>query len=689
MPKKKLSKEADVSAEISDPRFSSISTDPRFRLPSKKLTRTKIDKRFSRMLTDDDFCNSAIVDRYGRRVDGKTKKKALERLYLPVDDEEKEDTTESEPETELPTDANFGISTELNTPKNYDPARGGGFSSSDDQSDEDDSGGVNLDEQEFPDLQAAQMKVEMGDVTPRFAVVNLDWDNIKSTDLFAVFSSFLPAGGKIHKISIYPSEFGKERMDREELEGPPREIFVQKHQEDSLNESSDDDEKIARSLQKPDDGVEYKDSALRQYQLERLRYFYAVVICSSGSVAKALYDATDGREYLSSANFLDLRFIPDGVEFENKPRDECTELLAGYRPTEFITTALQHSKVKLTWDTEPNEACRKEIINRAFSSAPAAINENDLRAYIGSDSESDLEPPESTDLSLKLSKKDISRQKIRSALGLTENGLKSKSEKSSALVGEMEVTFTAGLSGSRSGGVFQNEPSIEETTAERYVRLERERKARRKERAKASRETRDLELEEKNKQVTDIAELKKSKNTGFDDTFFTEQNDTSSRSSKKMSQRKVERLSSRGQESGKEKAQLELLIEADNSANSNAVVDHFDIKEIMRAEKDQKSKKRKKRSNRKNEGLQASFQMDVHDPRFEKVFDSHEYAIDPSNPRFKATDAMKMLLEEGRRKRNSEEHNGVDTSRKKIRGKGEESQLNSLVEKIKKSKQSE
>ena len=105
MSKQKAPKGAS-SAEVNDPRFSNFTTDPRFRLPSKKTGRTKVDKRFSRMLHDEDFTNSAKVDRYGRKLSGSAKKKALERLYMPEDEEaeleaegvevEKDDVVESE-----------------------------------------------------------------------------------------------------------------------------------------------------------------------------------------------------------------------------------------------------------------------------------------------------------------------------------------------------------------------------------------------------------------------------------------------------------------------------------------------------------------------------------------------------------------------------------------------------------------
>ncbi|KUJ16638.1 uncharacterized protein LY89DRAFT_707793 [Mollisia scopiformis] len=645
MPKQKAPKGAASAGEITDPRFSNFTTDPRFRLPSKKSARTKLDKRFSRMLKDDDFSKTAKVDRYGRKLNSDSKKKALERLYVPEDEEDEE-------EADIEVEDDDVVEKELARAEGYDPARGGGFSSSEDEDEED--GGVEIEEveEEFPDMQAESVAVEMGEITPRFAVVNLDWDNIRSVDLMAVFESFLRPGGKIHKISIYPSEFGKERMDREELEGPPKEIFAKPVEEEEPEEDSEDDEeveeKIKKDLQKADEGKEFDGAALRQYQLERLRYYYAVVECSDNDTAQKIYEATDGTEYLSSANFFDLRFIPDGVEFDDKPRDECGSVPGGYRPTEFVTDALQHSKVKLTWDTNPEEAVRKDAIKRAFSGSRAEIGENDLRAYLGSDSEEDEEDEAAEADAPTLSKKELARQKMRAALGLADEPV--KPSKKSGPVGDMEVTFTAGLSSKEKGSVFENEPIVE-TTAERYVRLERERKARRKEKAKAKREGRDPDAE--------VEEAAEDKDLGFDDPFFATDEAVKEKASK--SQRKEDRLKKRAAkaaeaaEKASNRAELELLM-ADNGTEPAANLDHFDINEIARAEKakKKKGKKSKEIETGKRGGLQEGFEMDVGDSRFSKLFESHEFAIDPSNPKFKGTEGMKKLLEEGRKKRGVE-----------------------------------
>ncbi|KAJ8125238.1 hypothetical protein O1611_g8400 [Lasiodiplodia mahajangana] len=686
-----------LSAAKKDSRFASFETNPRYRLPSKGRVKTKIDKRFQRVFEDEDFASTAKLDRYGRKLKSDSKKKALRDIYEP---EEKENAK---------VDDDDAIRRELKkADASYDPARGGGFSSSesdsgsDDDDDEDDQGD-NKDEDEggadvsksanIQRLRDEQNDIEVGEITKRIAVVNLDWDNIKAADLMVLFSSFAPQGGRIEKVSIYPSEFGKERMRREEVEGPPKEIFkaAAKDEDDSEPDSEDDsedEEKIKKDLLQEGDDQDFDNDALRSYQLDRLRYYYAVVICSDLSTAEKLYNACDGTEYLASSNFVDLRFIPDDVTFDDEPREECDSVVANYQPTEFVTDALQHSRVKLTWDVAPDEAARKENIRKAFTGSRADLEENDFRAYLASDSEDEIDgdgevgtvdaEPTIVEDELKLSKRELKARKLREALGLGSEPM-TKSSMKIGPVGDMQVTFTAALMGDDKK---KKEQQVEETTVEQYIRKERERKARKKEKAVSKRNG--DEIEDGDEPAEPEEDL------GFDDPFFTTEEPVKASKSaerKEERRRRREEKEATAAENAAQKAQLEKIM-ADGSENHTGHLDHFNMNEITRAEK-KKSKKFKKgkKQDEDHGGLQEGFEMNVNDDRFKAVFEDHEFAIDPSNPKFKATPGMKKLLEEGRKKRKikSDDFDApseVSGKAKKQKIKTTDNELSSLVESI-------
>ena len=686
---------------MADKRFAALASDPRYRLPSKKQAQTAVDPRFKRLFTDQGFQKKATVDRYGRKLKPDSGKKDLEKRFRLEDDDE--DNEPKKGKSKKPTREVVGSSDESEEDSDdgegqvVDAARGGGFaesSSEEESSEEEDS----ADEAELAEETAGmeQEEVPMGEVSKRIAAVNLDWDNIRAADIMAVAASFVPAGGRIENVTIYPSEFGRERMEREELEGPPREIFAstkrKEESEDDSDSDEDEDEKIRKRLLKEQagEGEEFDDGKLRQYQLERLRYYYAVIECDSNNTAKTIYDSLDNREYLTTSNFFDLRFIPDEVTFDDdNPREHCTKLPDGYKPNDFRTEALTHSKVRLTWDDD--DTTRKEVQKRAFSRAE--LDENDLQAYIGSDSSDNDSVSSRKSVSTadrKINKREAERQKMRAALGLSEAASTGRSKKAKdEPVGDMQITFSSGLtSGKGSKGVFENEPQDEESTRQRYIRKEKERKARRKEKSKATRgEGEDAaaggdhsgsEQEETAAPADDKAAA--DEEDPFNDPFF---NDPTTAAATEKTARKADKAKKRAErdaadaEAASRRAELELLM-ADDDANGEGVR-HFDMREIEKAEKEARRKgknKGKKTKKTAEDAAKDDFKVQAEDPRFKALFDSHEYAIDPTNPRFKSTEGMKSLLEEGRKKRKMEDREagdgeeGVAVAKKNKKGKG-------------------
>lgn len=73
---------------------------------------------------------------------------------------------------------------------------------------------------------------------PWFAFTLCDFSPLQSADLFVLLSSFLPKGGQILSVAVYPSEFGIQRMKEEEIHGPVG-LF---DDEDDRNEDDDDGE---------------------------------------------------------------------------------------------------------------------------------------------------------------------------------------------------------------------------------------------------------------------------------------------------------------------------------------------------------------------------------------------------------------------------------------------------------------
>jgi hypothetical protein len=377
-------------------------------------------------------------------------------------------------------------------------------------------------------------------------------------------------------------------------------------------------------LYEADDGTEdYDSKALRRYQLQRLRYYYAVVHCDSVATAQNIYTNCDSTEYESTANIFDLRYVPEDMEFdESEAKDTCTEVPSSYNPNaSFVTDALQHSKVKLTWDETPRE--RVAVANRQFSQRE--VDEMDFKAYLASDSEEN-----------EGEKEDI-KDKYKSLLGgkfLSSFDKKPHDDEDDV---DMEITFNPGLD--EKAVAEQQKREQELSTIEAYKQKEKER---RKNRMAKMKEAQAAEKEASKEETNNKKSYKK------------EQVDP------------------------KKKAELELLMMDENEDENKP--EHFNMKDILKAEKQKNRKGKKHSKNIDSEMTQDNFEADLNDPRFKEIFENHEYAIDPTSSEFKKTQTMNKILKE-RSKRNKPHNMEKKSSKKQKTNNG--SELTNLVDKLK------
>ncbi|KAH3900240.1 pre-rRNA-processing protein ESF1 SCDLUD_003211 [Saccharomycodes ludwigii] len=584
----------------SDPRFANIQNDPKFRKTKLSKFKIKLDDRFSKEDLNLSHKKGKRFDKYGRRIedDNLVEKKDFDK-YFEKDDDKRDDDSEK-------------IGDQINT---VDRARGevpsDYMSSSDEvsssESDDDADSFMDDDDDDESEIELEESKPDECEPTKTIACVNMDWDHIRAADLMITFNSFVPKGGKIIKVVIYPSEFGRERMQREEVEGPPRELFKKKKNHSKKDREDNEDIDIKDLYDEGDADEDYDIKTLRRYQLERLRYYYAIVYCNNVATAKAICDNCDHTEYEASSNMFDLRYVPDDMVFDNDTaKDECSEITKNYKPLDFTTDALQHSKVKLTWDETP--AARVELAKRAFTQRE--IEDMDFKAYLASDTDSS--DGESTKIDEEAKNKLKSLVSSVAKVGdknIFENKNNKDSEKDDDV--DMEITFEPALGGEANNNGDKKEKDVdheeeEESTIEKFKRREKERRKLR-----------------KNK----IKELKKQDHE------------------KKKSLLKTKDEVSDDNQQKKNAAELELLmLEANDTIDKNPNKKaHFHMNEIIKSEKE---KGKKSKYQKKDKIIEDDFKPDLNDPRFKEIFEDHDFAIDPTQPEFKGTKAMKTILEE-------------------------------------------
>ncbi|CAH1160070.1 unnamed protein product [Phaedon cochleariae] len=647
---------------MEDSRFSHVKIDPKFRRISKKERKVKIDKRFQSMFNDKKFKVKYTTDIRGRPVN-QTSNEDLKRYYELSSDSDREfpdgrksDSEEQEHKGErkfLKSPKENKVISELKIKnksdgvvvdatkkklQNLDIDYARGESTLLSESSSDDEGSIeDISETEEVDHKWGELDndAELTDeVTSRLAACNMDWDRIRAMDLMVLFNSFLPSGSVIKSVAIYPSEFGKARMKEEELKGPTELV-------ETKTDNNDDNEN--------EDGSNYHMEKLRQYQLNRLKYYYAVISFDNAISANKIYTECDGMEYESSSIKIDLRFIPDDMQFDDEPKEICDKLpeVNKYQPRFFTTTALQQAKVDLTWDeTNPD---RIELTQKLSSGKIDNISKADLQNYLASssgseESESDVEnaPTEGSDGENGIGTID----KYKALLQEIEDDEKSKKNKDV----EMEISWGIDLKEKTEKLVKDKMNHTEQKTPfQKYLDKRKEkRKEKRSQRKGQNKDDSDSDI------PSDI---------DMSDPYFADEfNSSEFKKPSKKSKQKVKDFEE-GMDEQKH-AELELLLMNEDSSQK-----HFSLKKIQDSEKESKNKKSKnKKKAADDEIIDNDFQVNVQDERFSALFTSHHYNIDPTNPHYKKTKAMETLEKEKlKRRTDGEVDKAVEINQKKIK----------------------
>jgi hypothetical protein len=202
-----------------------------------------------------------------------------------------------------------------------------------------------------PSLAAPERSTAEGEETRRLALVNLDWEQLRAVDIFALLQSVVPerGGGALLRVAVHPSNYGLARMEEEARHGPTRLFAAAVAASEAAAAAAAEGgggggrrrgvlqpaKASAASGAGAGRGARLDKELVRKYELNKLKYFFAVAEFDCAATAAAVYEAADGLEMENSSNVLDLRFVPDDTAFPAPPRDVAEGVPDDYAPCVF------------------------------------------------------------------------------------------------------------------------------------------------------------------------------------------------------------------------------------------------------------------------------------------------------------------------------------------------------------------
>ncbi|UJR35527.1 hypothetical protein I4U23_028281 [Adineta vaga] len=678
-----------------DDRFNHIMKDPRFRPASKSERKLKIDRRFASMFNDSKFKLKYTVDKRGRPLlKEHTTRDDMKKFYHLEEDEDESSSTSSEEESdnEMKKKKKSSDDEELNELLESEESE---ESDDDEDEDEDDNKGEQEEESSSSDEDEEIPNAEDGiewndfddkcvrteDVSHRIAVCNMDWDRVRAVDIFLLLNSWKPADGTIKSVTIYPSEYGLQQLETEKKFGPlpgttkPVNTTDQNgngsgHQSEAEEEpdepevKSDDDDDVPNYNQNDDQDTTdpVMRERLRKYQLNRLKYYYAVVECDSEATAAKIYEECDGLEYETSAVRLDLRFIPDSVTFDSSipPHDQCTQIpdKTLYKPQLFRNTALTQTKVRCTWDETPIE--RRRLTKKKYTLEE--LEKVDLDAYLASGTD---EEPEEDDAENNEDSEDENEKKNDDGVFKVPTSIPSASKnnkKNQPIVRAPSILSTQDdIDRYRALLLdFNEDPKPEKKSKKKTLTTFFDEEASDDE---ASREAIGDDGDDDSEDDIDMEITWTPGLKGKIDQKTTKQNDKKNNKSNLVKNQLEQEDNEREDSFDNNRETLELLAVDDEVDGKR----DYNLRDMIKSHKQstkaaaknaKKSKKHQQNVSTEtianNKSNDDAFQLNVNDQRFEAIFNKSAFNIDQTDPQFKATAGTQRLIEEKLKKRKLE-----------------------------------
>jgi len=452
-------------------------------------------------------------------------------------------------------------------------------------------------------------------------------------------TSFRPPGAVL-SVRVYPSDFGLERMERDARSGPS-DVFRGKPEEGLREESAFDAEK------------------LRQYEVSKLKYYFAVAEFRSAREAEAAYEELDGLEFEHSSSTVDLRVIAgdamEGVKAGRKVRDEAFSVPSNYEPVDYVVKALRGTGVNCSWEAADEERTKKLTrYGMGTKTWDAMLEGDDLKAYLASSDDSDgsdvddkangmrkmlglegdhlvhqnnHEEHDQDPSHTPVDHQDINEGKDKQVTYVHQDiSHEAKDKQVTYVPGEnsLDQKIRSKLSSKKEGDEPQLTP---------FEKSQQRRREKRKERKKAKRELRERAADPDQ------------------DDFFLSETDA------------VPRNDSNGDAENQpsSRAELELLLAGDENVENDK---DYDMRSLLRIEskagKKLKGKRKRDLERKIQETPGSGFQLDASDNRFDALFGGSDarFGIDVTDPKFKATEGMKNVLKT-QKERREERSNAV------------------------------